>query len=171
MTFNTGIRRNDMMHMSDAIQLQTEIQALCAEQFLAVLCTQYQGQPFGSLVAFTVSDDLRYLCFATERATRKYRNLTSEPRVALLIDSRRAYPDDLADACALTVIGRICDPGRTVMAPLQTKHATRHPQLCDFLAQPTTCLLTVTVEHYDLVSHFQHVRTLSLRTGDAPCEP
>jgi len=156
--------------MSEQMQLQADIHALCTKQFLAVLCTQHQGQPFGSLVAFTVSDDLRYLCFATERATRKYRNLMSDPRVALLIDSRRAYPDDLVDACALTVTGHISDLDSTAVTSLHTKHATRHPQLREFLAQPTTCLLTMAIEQYDLVSHFQQVRTLSLRTGDAPCE-
>ena len=118
-------------------------------------------------MAFTVSDDLRYLCFATDRTTRKYRNLTEDPRVACLIDSRQSYPADLGNACALTVTGHIRQPDSAALAPLQAKHAARHPHLSAFLAQPTTCVLTVAIEQYDLVSQFQQVRTLHMTAGDA----
>jgi hypothetical protein len=52
------------------------IRWLLTEQSYAVLCTQSQSQPYGSLIAFAASDDLKTIVFATPVATRKYRLLT-----------------------------------------------------------------------------------------------
>lgn len=143
-------------------EMITAIRALCAEQYIAVLCTQYQGQPFGNLVAFAISDDYRYLCFPTDRNTRKFRNLDADPRVALLIDSRHGYPDDLRDAHALTVSGRVVMPDDTVQSSLRATFLVRHPQFHAFMALPTTVLMVIMAAQYDLVSDFEQVRTLTL---------
>ena len=49
------------------------IQALVHHEPFAVLCTQAGGQPYGSLVGFAFSVDLKHFVFATPMATRKYR--------------------------------------------------------------------------------------------------
>jgi nitroimidazol reductase NimA-like FMN-containing flavoprotein (pyridoxamine 5'-phosphate oxidase superfamily) len=57
-------------------------------QPLAVLATHNKGQPYGSLVAFAATHDLDYLIFSTTRSTRKFANLSADPRVAMVIDNR-----------------------------------------------------------------------------------
>jgi len=141
------------------------LRALFAGQHLAVLCTHHQGQPFGNLVAFCVSDDLRYLVFATATATRKYRNLTADPRVALLIDSRECYPDDLQHAMAVTVQGRVVRPDDAERRVMERCYLTRHPQLDDFVHGQDIELIIVAVEQYDLVRHFQEVVTVRMGDG------
>ena len=48
----------------DAVPLAERIRHLVTRQRYAVLCTQGEGQAYGSLVAFSFSDDLRTAVFA-----------------------------------------------------------------------------------------------------------
>ena len=73
---------------------QESIQSLVHTEPFAVLCTQAGGQPYGSLVAFAFTSDLRAFVFATPVATRKYRLLSECDRVALLVDNRGRFPQD-----------------------------------------------------------------------------
>jgi hypothetical protein len=61
--------------MQDIQQLKETIKRILDSQKLAVLATQRDGRPYGSLVAFAATDDMKNLLFATTRATRKYANL------------------------------------------------------------------------------------------------
>jgi nitroimidazol reductase NimA-like FMN-containing flavoprotein (pyridoxamine 5'-phosphate oxidase superfamily) len=72
----------------EASDLKSRLEALLRTQQLGVLSTQYKGQPYASLVAFAATEDAKYLLFATTRSTRKYANMESDSRVAMLIDSR-----------------------------------------------------------------------------------
>ena len=76
--------------------VRDRIERLVDEQPYAVLCVQGGGQPYGALVAFAFSDDLRHAVFATPVATRKYRSLTECDHVALVIDNR-SQQDGRAD--------------------------------------------------------------------------
>jgi uncharacterized protein YhbP (UPF0306 family) len=135
------------------------IQALVHYEPFAVLCTQAGGQPYGSLVAFAFSDDLRSFVFATPVATRKYRLLSECDHVALLVDNRGRFPDDMMKVSAVTVTGRAsqvqpgADFGR--WAGLLT---ARHPHLKAFVQAPSTALFRVDVIRYLHVTRFQEVR-------------
>ena len=77
-----------------------DLLSLLNSQPLALLATQNQGQPYASLVAFAASDDLKALFFATTRSTRKYANLSSDSRVAMLVDNRSNQASDFRWAMA-----------------------------------------------------------------------
>jgi len=66
--------------LDDGLRVRELLEGLFAGQRLAVLATQGEGQPYGSLVAFSAAPDLRRLVFATARSTRKYVNLRADPR-------------------------------------------------------------------------------------------
>jgi nitroimidazol reductase NimA-like FMN-containing flavoprotein (pyridoxamine 5'-phosphate oxidase superfamily) len=135
------------------------IQALVHHEPFAVLCTQAGGQPYGSLVAFAFSADLRSFVFATPVATRKYRLLSECDRVALLVDNRGSFPDDMMKISAVTVTGRASqvEPGADFerWAGLLT---ARHPYLKAFAQAPSTALFRVDVVRYLHVTRFQEVR-------------
>ena len=95
--------------MKNAAQLRKTLQDLLATQSFAVLATQEEHQPYGSLVAFAASHDLRSLVFATPRATRKYANLVRNPKVALVIDDRTNQEADLHGAIAVTATGSVAE--------------------------------------------------------------
>jgi len=82
------------------------IRALVHHEPFAVLCTQAGGQPYGSLLAFAFSEDLKAFVFATLIATRKYCLLSECDHVALLVDNRGSFLDDMMKVSAVTVTGR-----------------------------------------------------------------
>ncbi len=137
--------------------LKDKIQKLFAEQNLAVLATSDLGQPYTSLVAFAASEDLRQLLFVTGRATRKFDNLSREPRVSLLIDNRRNRGEDFREAMAVTAIGLAAEVPQTEHPALLSLFLEQHPLLTEFAEAPSCVLMRVTVQRYIQVSRFQNV--------------
>jgi nitroimidazol reductase NimA-like FMN-containing flavoprotein (pyridoxamine 5'-phosphate oxidase superfamily) len=136
------------------------IRELLTSQRLAVLSTQNQGQPYGNLVAYAVTSELKYLLFATSRATRKYANLLADSRVSLLIDNRSNEAADFAKAAAVTVLGQAWEMYGADRQQLLPVYLERHPYLRDFATSPNCALLRVKVEKYILVNRFQDVREI-----------
>ena len=135
------------------------IQRLAEAEPFAVLCTQGGGQPYGSVVAFAFSQDLKTFVFATSIATRKYRLLCDCDRVALVIDNRGGFPDDLMKVSAVTVTGRArqLEPGpeHEQWSELLTR---RHPYLKSFVDAASTALFRVDAVRFLHVTRFQEVR-------------
>lgn len=68
------------------------IRSVLQGQNIAVLCTQGEAQPYGSLVFYAFAPDLGSMAFATPRASWKYEQLCACQNVALLIDTRTRFP-------------------------------------------------------------------------------
>ncbi len=134
------------------------IYGLVSEEPFAVLCTQGGGQPYGSVVAFAFDHDLKSFVFATPRATRKFRLLSECDRVALVVDNRGKYPEDLMKVGAVTITGKAqeIEPGPEFekWARLLT---VRHPYLRAFVESPSTALFRVGVVRFLHVTRFQEV--------------
>lgn len=135
------------------------IRRLLTEQPYAVLCTQSESQPYGSLVAFAASDDLKMLVFSTPITTRKYRLLTECEHVALLVDSRSASSEDMMKIEAVTITGHAhvveAEKDFDRWASLLT---ARHPHLAAFIKAESSALVCVEVVRFFHVSRFQEVR-------------
>lgn len=131
-------------------------------QKLAVLATNGQGQPYGSLVSFAATKDLKQILFATMRSTRKYANLKEEPRVAMVMDSRENTERDLREAIAVTVTGKAEETGPAEKEVYSTIYLEKHPYLKDFVKSPSCALLRVQVDTYYLVRRFQEVTQLNV---------
>jgi uncharacterized protein YhbP (UPF0306 family) len=136
------------------------IRELLESQRLAVLSTQDHIQPYSNLVAFAATADLKYLLFATTRATRKYANLLANSRVSILIDSRTNQTADFAEAAAVTALGQAEEMQGTEPDQFLPVYLDRHPYLRDFVTSPTCALFRVKVERYILVTRFQDVREI-----------
>jgi nitroimidazol reductase NimA-like FMN-containing flavoprotein (pyridoxamine 5'-phosphate oxidase superfamily) len=139
--------------------VEERIAELLQGQPFAVLCTYGEGQPYGSVVAYAFSPDLKTLVFATPMDTRKYRQLCECDRVALVIDSRSTHADDLAQVEAVTATGQAMhvQPGPE-LDRLARLLGTRHPQLKAFFADGSNALFRVEIDQYVHVSRFQDVR-------------
>jgi nitroimidazol reductase NimA-like FMN-containing flavoprotein (pyridoxamine 5'-phosphate oxidase superfamily) len=133
------------------------LKTLLRTQPLAALATQRGGHPYSSLVAFAASEDLRRVMFVTSRATTKYGNLSAEPYVSLLIDSRTHSVEDFTTGAAVTVLGRAAEIGNEQKSELLEIFLRKHPHLDAFARSPSTALCGVDVETYILVTRFQHV--------------
>lgn len=143
--------------MSTEIDIRPVLRSLLESQRFAALATDDHGQPFASLMAFAATEDLRHLVILTERTTRKYANLQSNPRVALLIDDRENRGSDTEDSVVVTAIGEAQELDPDIRAPLLELFLTRHPYLAGFAASPTCAIVGVKVTSYQLVSRFQQV--------------
>ncbi len=138
------------------------LRALLEGQRLAVVATQMEQGPYASLVAFAASDDLRTLTFVTSRATTKYRNLTENPAVSALIDSRTHSVEDFSTGSAVTAVGKATELSGELADEAATHFVATHPHLAAFVAAPSTALCRIDVEKYYLVTRFQHVVELDV---------
>ena len=130
--------------MSEHEQL---INKIVNTQYFAVLNSVGEGQPYSNLVSFAITDDLKSLVFITDRNTRKYRNIKENNHLSLLIDNRTNQPSDITQAIAITVIGTAREEV-TSRDSYQVIFLARHPQLRQFVDNPNTALILVTVSEY-----------------------
>ena len=138
------------------------IRDLLASQKLAVLSTHNQGAPYANLIAYAAGGSLNSLFFATPRTTRKFANLSAEPRVALLVDNGRNDPADFHEAIAVTITGRSRMLEGKERDDAAKRYLAVHPYLEDFIRSETCALFRVEVEVYYLVEKFQKVSELHI---------
>ena len=143
--------------MKEKDQIREIILELCSSQKLGVLGTHQGGQPYGSLVAFAAPPDLKSLVFATTRATRKFANLQSDPRVFMVLDNRSNKVADFRKGVAATVLGRAKEVRGKEREKLVKMYLAKHPHLKEFVSSPTCALVKMRVEVYYLVWRFQNV--------------
>ena len=133
------------------------IKALFDAQPFAVLATHDGVQPYVSLMAFAATDDLRRLLFATERNTRKYANLVSNPRAAALIDNRSNQVSDTREAIAITALGETRESDKERHLSIFLK---KHPHLEAFVELPSCAFVEMQVVNYFVVEGLQGVKEL-----------
>ena len=137
--------------------LQALLRALFSLERFAVLATQGHGQPYTHLVAFAAEEDLNCLLFVTPRATRKFANLSENPRVAMMIDNRKNEVSDVHDAVAVTAVGMAEEVQGGRRKDLLKRYLSRHPFMETFAKSPSCALVRVSVQKYDIVRKFQNV--------------
>jgi nitroimidazol reductase NimA-like FMN-containing flavoprotein (pyridoxamine 5'-phosphate oxidase superfamily) len=121
-----------------------EMKQLVREKNICVLATLAGSRPYCSLMAYAANEDGTEIYMATHRSTQKFRNVSDNPAVSLMIDTREVTPR--AQARALTVEGT-CAP----VADAAKKQIVRsrllaiHPHLAEFLAHADNELLCVTI--------------------------
>jgi uncharacterized protein YhbP (UPF0306 family) len=139
--------------------LEGTIRRLLDGQPYGVLCTQGQGQPYGSLVAYAMSPGLDAAVFATQKATRKFRLLSECSQVALVVDNRSALPGRLMEVEAVTATGHAHEVARGPEFEQWSRLLTdRHPYLDTFVRAASCSLFRIDVEQYLHVTRFQEVR-------------
>jgi heme iron utilization protein len=136
--------------------LRQTLRSLFTSQKLAVLATYGDNQPYCSLMAFAVSDDLKYLIVATKRQTRKFANFQQHPRVSLLVDNRQNQVDDFQRAMAVTILATASEPAPAEYEPLLKLYLFKHPYMQSFCQAPDCALLKMEVHNYLVVSSFRN---------------
>lgn len=145
------------MNMNKPKQVEETLKALFDAQRFAVLATDDEGQPYVSLMAFTVTDDLKTLIFATERGTRKHANLVRNPRAAALIDNRPDTASELGEAIAVTALGETRESSKEEHKRIFLQ---RHPHLETFVESPSCELVEMRVNTYLVARGVQRVEKL-----------
>lgn len=143
-------------------ELRKKIRDLFKEQNLGVLATLGETFPYQSIVAFTVTNDLKNIMFATKRMTSKYKNLKKSPRVSMFIDNRSNRESDFQRTIGLTALGDAQELQGTQRDKAILKFIKRHPCLEEFISSQNSSTFIVKVRVYYLVEHFQEV--IEIRT-------
>ena len=133
------------------------LRRLLSSQQVAVLATHQEGQPYGSLVGFTASRDVKSLFFATPRTTRKFANLAADGRVAMIFDDRAHAEADFYEAVGVTACGHAAEIAKSPRSRALKQFLAEHPHLHDFVMSPNCAFVRVRVEKYVMVRRFQEV--------------
>lgn len=143
-------------------EIRGVISGLALDQDLAALATGVEGEPYVNLVAFALAPDLDEIYFVTPRGTRKFANLTANPRAALLMDNRSGLTNP-AEGLAVTAIGRATEIRPDLRGEPERIYLTRHPGLTGFLNSPDAALFRLKVEHYICAKGLDAVTSLEMR--------
>ncbi len=135
------------------------IHELMTSQPYAVLCTQGDGQPYGSVIAFTVNPQLNAAVFATPIDTHKYRLLCACEQVALVVDNRAdAQPDDNSCIDALTATGRAVQLCQVDEIELwQRALCKKHPLMQEFICATGNAFFRIDIQRYIHVTRLNEV--------------
>lgn len=117
----------------------------------AVLATENNGQPHTSLIAITQFGNFSQIIFATYRNTLKYRNLTLNNKVAVLIEGEYSNLQGLRESVVLTIIGYTEDISKTGNEAAYQAHLKRHPEMESFMLSPDCVLIRVIARSYQVV--------------------
>lgn len=144
-------------------QILNNIAALFESQSLAVLSTQKNDQPYSSLVAFAANSDLGYFYFLTPNTTRKYENLTANPKVSILVNNSRNKADDIYNAVSVTGTGVSEVIDKSIEQKALDLYLRKHPHLKEFSKAPTTTFIRISMERYFMVNRFQNVVNVKVK--------
>jgi nitroimidazol reductase NimA-like FMN-containing flavoprotein (pyridoxamine 5'-phosphate oxidase superfamily) len=127
-----------------------EMKALLRERTMCVLATVSGSQPHCSLMAYAADAGGSEIYLSTLRSTRKFRNISENAAVSLLVDTREEVPR--GSARALTIEGT-CRP---MPAGPEREHArasllSHHPHLERLLLDPDCEILCVRVSSFLLL--------------------
>jgi nitroimidazol reductase NimA-like FMN-containing flavoprotein (pyridoxamine 5'-phosphate oxidase superfamily) len=142
-----------------------EMKRLVREKNICVLATIAGNKPYCSLMAYAADDACTEIYMATHRNTRKFRNLTENRSVSLLIDTRDAAPR--SRAWALTIEGTCA-----LVVDAAKREAARHHLLSrnshleEFLAHPENEVLCVSIHSLLLLKGLTDAHHLTLKKTD-----
>jgi heme iron utilization protein len=146
------------MIQSDSLK---RIRDLFKSQKLAVLSTFYKDQPYCNLVAFVETNDSKSLIFATNRNTRKYRNLLINRGVSLLIDDRTNLSDDFRQEVAITVLGSAEEATPDEAPYFAERLISKLPDIAGFVSGVDTAIFKVRINDY-IIASFESVERVHI---------
>ena len=137
------------------------IEAVLKTSGFAVLATDGNGQPHASLIAITPFGNFRQIIFATYRDTLKYRNLSNNNKVAVLIESGVINIKGLNQSVVLTIIGHTEEVSVEENEAAYQAHLKRHPEMESFMLSSDCTLILVIAQSYQLVNGIDDIRWIA----------
>lgn len=152
--------------MNKLIKTKAYIEDILNKSRFAVLATEGDGQPHASFIAITPMENYRALVFATYRNTQKYRNLTNNGKVALLVESGYSGSETQQDSFVLTAFGHVEEIRTEDHKAVFNAHLEWHPDLLSFLQTNDCTLVRIKVDTYQVVRGIDDVEWWSIKELD-----
>jgi nitroimidazol reductase NimA-like FMN-containing flavoprotein (pyridoxamine 5'-phosphate oxidase superfamily) len=131
--------------------IKEKIRTVIQTSGFAVLATEGNGQPHTSLIAITQFGNFNQIIFATYRNTLKYRNLSHNNKVAVLIEGEYFNLKGLKESVVLTIIGHTEEISKAGNEAPYQAHLKRHPEMESFMLSPDCVLIRVIARSYQVV--------------------
>ena len=144
-----------------------KMKALAKEKDICVLATVAGIEPHCSLMAYVTDDDCTEIYMVSYTDTHKFKNMTENSLVSLMIDTRHeSASPQLPRTKALTISGvfeRLVEEEKKAF--VRKKFLERHPYLKEFINQPHAEPFVIKVSSFLLLegvteSHFEAVKTV-----------
>ena len=152
--------------MNKQSTIKEYIEGVIKRNRFAVLATEGDGQPHVSLIAITPFTSYRQLIFATFRNTLKYRNLSQNSKVALLIENENVNLTGLTDKVALTIIGQTKEISISDREAAFRAHLRWHPEMESFMLSSDCALIMVLAHSYQIVNGIDDIRWITAEDID-----
>lgn len=139
-----------------------KIKTLIRNHDMCVLATLGKDGPHTSLMAYTCAGDCDQLYMLTSIQTLKFKNLTEDNRVSLLVDTREK--DARESIKAVTITGRayqIIDADE--VEQLQYQIRKQLPHLHGLLDQPELAFVRVCIESFQVLDGVQDAHYVSVK--------
>jgi len=130
-----------------------KMKALVREKDVCVMATVSGGKPHCSLMAYVTDDDCSEIYMVTHKHTRKYVNLTENPSVSLIIDTREEHlGSHRPKVKALTLSGLYQKMDSVEReAIFRIKLLERYPHMKAFINHPDAELLPIKISSFLLL--------------------
>ncbi|MBS4062000.1 MAG: pyridoxamine 5'-phosphate oxidase family protein [Bacteroidetes bacterium] len=152
--------------MSKLVVVKKYIEEIFETSRFAVLATEGDGQPHASYIAITPMDSYSALIFATYRNTQKYLNLTSNGKVALLVESGKYSSTAQQNSFVLTAFGHMEEIKASEKEFVFNTHLEWHPDLLTFMQAEDCTLVRIKVDLYQVVRGIDDVEWWSIKDID-----
>jgi uncharacterized pyridoxamine 5'-phosphate oxidase family protein len=136
------------MGMNKNSAIKEYIDAVLNSSGFAVLATEGNGQPHTSLIAITPFGDSRQIVFATYRNTLKYRNLSQNNKVAVLVEGDHFDVKGLKKSIVLTIIGHTEEILVAENELPYQAHLKKHPEMGSFMHSSDCALIRIIAHSY-----------------------
>jgi nitroimidazol reductase NimA-like FMN-containing flavoprotein (pyridoxamine 5'-phosphate oxidase superfamily) len=140
-----------------------KMQSLLKDNSMCVLASSSDDRPHCSLMAYVADEEATTLFMVTLKTSRKYRNLTLNPHVSLLVDTRADARGDSGSILALTVSGAssVLKGGADKDLVLR-RIVQAHPHLKDLAFDPDAEVISIKIESLLLLegastAHFEEL--------------
>ncbi len=153
--------------MKKQSSIKEYIEGIINTSGFAVLATEDNDQPHASLIAITPFGNNRQIIFTTYRDTLKYRNLSNNNKVAVLIESGVNYNKGLKQSVVLTIIGHTEEIKTAENEAAYQAHLRRHPEMESFMLSSDCALIMVIAQSYQIVNGIDDIRWISSKDLDA----
>jgi hypothetical protein len=147
--------------MNKQSTIKDYIEGILKTSGFAVLATEGNGQPHTSLIAITPFRNFRQLIFVTYRNTCKYRNLSHNNKVAVLIESGVVNLKGLEESVVLTIIGHTEEISIAENEAAYQAHLKRHPEMKSFMLSSDCALILVIAQSYQVVYGIDDIRWIT----------
>ncbi|MHA2431863.1 MAG: pyridoxamine 5'-phosphate oxidase family protein [Candidatus Thorarchaeota archaeon] len=137
--------------------LRERLTELFNSQIVSVLGTSASDEPYSCLVGFKFTHNLGEVVFATMRNRLKYRQISANPRVSLMVDNRKNTPYDFDTTTSVTVIGDAVDTESPEREKLAKMLVSKNSFLSEFVESPDCAVVKVQIEKMYIVDNFESV--------------